>query len=222
MINFYVYKHTCPNGKTYIGITSLELSRRWQNGLGYKRQPYFYNAILKYGWDNIKHEVLFTDLSKEEAEEKEIELIAKYKSNNKKYGYNIANGGNVIGTMSEETKAKISKALKGISKEVSPFKGKHHTTATKIKLSDLKKGNKNPMYGKRILEDTKLKMSKSHKNCTLCKAIICLETGETFISASEVARIMKLSQGNVSAVARGQRKHTKGYHFKYTNMEVMK
>lgn len=222
MINFYVYKHTCPNGKVYIGITSLELSRRWQNGLGYRRQPYFYNAILKYGWDNIKHEVLYTDLSKEEAEEKEIKLIAKYKSNNKKYGYNIANGGNVTGTVSEETKVKISKALKGISKEVSPFKGKHHSAETKEKLSDLKKGSKNPMYGKHISKMTRIEMSKSHKNCSLCKKIMCLETGEIFISTSEVARRMNLSQGNVSAVASGKRKHTKGYHFEYTNMEVMK
>lgn len=222
MINFYVYKHTCPNGKIYIGITSLELSRRWQNGLGYRRQPYFYNAILKYGWDNIKHEILFENLSKEEAEQKEIELIAKYKSNNKKYGYNIANGGNVIGTVSEETKNKISRAMKGKPKKVSPFKGKHHSVETIKILSDSKKGNKNPMYGKHISKATRIEMSKSHKNCSLCKKIMCLETGEIFISTSEVARIMNLSQGNVSAVASGKRKHTKGYHFKYTNMEVMK
>lgn len=32
---------------------------------------------------------------------------------------------------------------------------------------------------------------------------------------AEAARIMKLSQSNVAAVARSERKHTKGYHFEY-------
>lgn len=122
--------------------------------------------------------------------------------------------------MSEETKQKISKTLKGKPKEKPPWEGKHHSLETKNKLSNLRKGNKNPMYGKHLSEETKIKMSKSHRSGSLCKAIICIETGEVFISASEVARIMKLSQGNVSAVARGERKHTKGYHFSYTSKEV--
>lgn len=32
---------------------------------------------------------------------------------------------------------------------------------------------------------------------------------------AEAARIMKLSQSNVAAVAKSERKHTKGYHFEY-------
>lgn len=93
MENFSVYKHTLPNKKIYIGITSKKPIYRWNNGKGYKNQSLFYRAILKYGWDNIKHEILFTGLSEREACEKEIELIAKYKSNDRKFGYNISNGG---------------------------------------------------------------------------------------------------------------------------------
>lgn len=91
---YCVYKHTFPNNKVYIGITSLNPLRRWkQNGMGYKGQRFVFNAILKYGWDNIKHEILYSNLTKEEACQKEIELIAEYKSNNRKYGYNISIGG---------------------------------------------------------------------------------------------------------------------------------
>ncbi len=92
---FCVYKHTAPNDKVYIGITSKNPIYRWNSGKGYMTNKHFYNAILKYGWDNIKHEILFTDLNKEEACQKEIELIAEYKSNDPKFGYNISSGGEV-------------------------------------------------------------------------------------------------------------------------------
>lgn len=216
-MNYSVYKHTAPNGKIYIGITSMKPENRWNNGRGYNKQPYFMSAIVKYGWGNFKHEIIYSGLTKEEAEQREKELISKYKSNNKNYGYNIENGGNSIGKMAEGTKLKISKRLKGVPKESPPWLGKHHTEETRKKLREIRVGEKNPMYGKTMSVETKLKMSESHKNCNLCKAILCVETGEVFISSSEVARAMNLSQGNVASVARGERKHTKGYHFKYVS-----
>lgn len=93
---FSVYKHTnIENGKIYIGITGQNIHRRWQNGAGYYG-TYFYNAIKKYGWDRFTHEVLHTGLTQKEAEEIEVALIAKYRSNNRIYGYNIAEGGKVV------------------------------------------------------------------------------------------------------------------------------
>ena len=86
--------HRCKaNQKVYIGITSQEPQRRWQNGKGYIGSTLFYNAILKYGWDGFEHIILFSGLTKEDAFEKEVELIALYKSNNREFGYNIAPGG---------------------------------------------------------------------------------------------------------------------------------
>ena len=111
--NYKVYKHTSPSGKVYIGITCNDVRDRWQYGNGYAKQPLFYNAIKKYGWKNFKHDILFDGLSKEEAETKEVALIAEFKSNNRLYGYNIENGGNCIGKMSDETRNKMSVALKG-------------------------------------------------------------------------------------------------------------
>ena len=66
-----VYCHTnMINNKKYIGQTKEQpRERRWGNGgIGYKTQQYFWRAIQKYGWDNFKHEVLYTELTKEEAE----------------------------------------------------------------------------------------------------------------------------------------------------------
>ena len=112
---FSVYKHTTPSNKVYIGITCQKPNRRWKNGNGYKRnQKRFYSAIQKYGWENIKHEILLDGLTKEQAEQKEIELIALYKSNQREYGYNEQNGGTTNGKYNKETKEKISKALQGM------------------------------------------------------------------------------------------------------------
>jgi predicted GIY-YIG superfamily endonuclease len=56
--NYKVYMHTFPDNKVYIGITRQSLSQRWgKDGYGYQKQP-VYNAIKKYGWDNIKHELV--------------------------------------------------------------------------------------------------------------------------------------------------------------------
>ena len=91
-----MYKHTSPKNKVYIGITSYDPYVRWgKGGIRYKGQP-FYNAIQKYGWDNFKHEILFTNLSEQEAKKKEIELINEYKANDHIHGYNCTLGGNGV------------------------------------------------------------------------------------------------------------------------------
>lgn len=117
-LNYAVYMHTSPSGKRYVGITGMNPpEKRWANGKGYKQNIYFYYAIQKYGWNNFKHEILFTELSKEEAEQKEVGLIAKYKSNCREYGYNIQNGGHSCGYLTDEIKSKISNAHKLIDKD---------------------------------------------------------------------------------------------------------
>lgn len=121
MNNYSVYIHLFPNNKVYIGITKQKPENRWNNGKGYKNNDYLANAILKYGWNNIEHKILYSNLTKEEAELKEVELIREYKSNIKEYGYNILDGGNVSDGMTEEVKRKISQACKG---KTSWIKGK--------------------------------------------------------------------------------------------------
>ena len=71
-----VYKHTFPNGAVYIGKTSMLPEDRWLNGWGYRNCPLMFNAILQYGWDNIKHEILVDNISDEEAYEIERKEIA--------------------------------------------------------------------------------------------------------------------------------------------------
>jgi len=95
MKKYTVYKHTCPNGKVYIGQTAQDVKRRWNNGTGYKENEYFYRAIKKYGWNNIKHEILFENLTQDEADQMEIALISQYKATDRSNGYNRHLGGQV-------------------------------------------------------------------------------------------------------------------------------
>ena len=64
--NYSVYQHVTPDGMYYFGATNNP-KKRWEgNGCHYKTtalQPY----IEKYGWDNIKHIVLFKDQTRENA-----------------------------------------------------------------------------------------------------------------------------------------------------------
>lgn len=97
--HYLVYKHTAPNGKVYIGITGFDPEYRWlNNGRGYRNQTTFFNAIIKYGWINFKHDILFTDLTEEEALDKEEALIQEYKSYDRRFGYNVSLRGAKFGT----------------------------------------------------------------------------------------------------------------------------
>ena len=86
-MEWIVYKHTCPTGEVYIGITNRKPQDRWLNGEGYNG-AWFYDAVCEFGWNNIQHEILFTGLSKAEAEAKEAELIDSLHSWCPGVGYN--------------------------------------------------------------------------------------------------------------------------------------
>lgn len=200
--NIYtVYKHTAPNGKVYIGITCRDVERRWQNGKNYKSSRHFNSAIQKYGWNNIIHEILFTGLTKEQAEKKEIELIAFHQSNNPQFGYNIESGGHAC-KHSEETKRKISESNKG--RKV--LNRRCHTEKEKKRVSEKLKGRTSPMKGKHWTEEQRAKVG---------TAIVCVETGEKFYSLKDAERKTGLDHCAISKVLKGTYKQTGGMHFEY-------
>lgn len=110
---YCVYMHTAPNGKRYIGQTKQKPKYRFNNGEGYKGCAYFYSAIQKYGWKNFNHEVLKDNLSAEDADYFESFYISLYKTNDKKYGYNLRTGGTSGYEYSEDVKSKMSEINKG-------------------------------------------------------------------------------------------------------------
>lgn len=93
MKKYIVYVHTAPNNKVYVGVTCQSPNDRWCSGFGYKENEHFFRAIVKYGWDNFKHEIVAKDLDDESAFALEKTLIKKYRSNQYQYGYNRSAGG---------------------------------------------------------------------------------------------------------------------------------
>ena len=153
MKKFWVYIHTCPNGKKYVGATTrIKPEIRWVEGNGYQFNKCFYFDILKYGWNNITHEVFEVD-SAEEMYRKEIELISFYHSNDPRYGYNNSVGGKYghLGCKcSEKTRKRIAQALKG--KPLSKEHRQHIAEAAKERASD-------PEYPKKLSEAAKKRWS---------------------------------------------------------------
>lgn len=158
---YFVYKHTAPNGKIYIGITSNAPEKRFQNGNGYAGNPYFSNAIKKYGWNNIRHEILFSGLEKSEAEEKERSIIRSLNSSNRDYGYNIDLGGTCPGRCSNETRAKISANHADVSGENNPRYGVQVSDETRARMIGSLK-EKHPWRGKKQTEEAKRKISRAN------------------------------------------------------------
>ena len=159
--NYCVYVHTSHSGKMYVGQTKKKPEERWgKNGIRYlhkrKNGKYmhiaFARAILKYGWDNIEHEVIASNLTKEEADNFERLLIEKLNTMNPKYGYNCKEGG-AGGNFSEETLKKMSESHKGIKQ----------SEETKRKRAEKISGENNYNYGKHLSEETRKKISETLK-----------------------------------------------------------
>lgn len=90
--DYCVYMHVLPSGKKYIGITSWPPQFRWSSGHGYNYNKKFHDDIVKYGWNNIEHIILFDNLYSYEAYRIESKLISEYRTYNPDYGYNIERG----------------------------------------------------------------------------------------------------------------------------------
>lgn len=214
---FCVYKHTAPNGKVYIGITSKNPKERWANGHGYKNNPHFYRAIQKYGWNNFEHEILYEGLTEGQANIIEQMMISSYKSTNKKRGYNISIGGGAMTGRkhSEEAKAKMSEKAKGrkvwceglkLSDEhkqhlSESHKGIKQSEYTKRKRAEKLKGHR---VNKKAIEKPVMKMSLSGNHI------------ETYGSLTQAAKsIGSSSVAHISECCKGKRKQYMGFKWKY-------
>lgn len=233
MAGYTVYMHTFPNGKRYVGITCQDVKRRWRDGKGYEGQA-VYGAILKYGWNNVKHEVLFEGLTKEQAEEEEKALIKRYGTTSHANGYNVELGGNATGKVSDESKRKNSESHKGLMAGEKHWNyGKHWNESVRQKISEAHRGMKysdatlrkkrarfsgkgNPMYGTKMPAEHKKKLQAACvKACS--KPVVCIETDEVYDSAAQAQRETGICASTIGNVCNHKPKYNTagGYHWKY-------
>lgn len=109
-----IYKITNNiNGKVYIGQTIHSFQERYDGHIKNTRNAHLRRAISRYGEDAfVVDETLDAAETKEELDRKEQYYIALYKSNQKRYGYNLMSGGH-NGQHAEESKRKIAEAQMG-------------------------------------------------------------------------------------------------------------
>lgn len=232
--DFVVYKHTSPNGKVYIGLTRQKVERRWRNGKGYSNNEHFSRSIAKYGWDNFSHEILASELTREEAEKMEISLIALYKSNDERYGYNIEGGGEHH-DIADSTKEKIRKA--NIGKKQSPEtirkrmesmepirdewrknlaaarKPITYSKETRERLREMSIGNQNAVGCHRTEEHKRI--LRELKSKTVCQYDMSMKLVKVFPSLAEAEKETGISKGNICENIKGRRNHAGGYVWKY-------
>lgn len=211
---YCVYKHTTPCGKVYIGITCRPPRERWgSDGKRYSNNKYFYNAIKKYGWNNIKHEILYDNLDQKTAQEYEKFFIFVYDSSNREHGYNHTLGGE-HGKMSEHTNEENRKRGKTLIGEKNPFYGKKHSEQTRQHLSEVRLNNPNRF------ELSKRAGLKSRET-TRKEVRQYSTTGEyiaSYESCSDAALFVcgKKDGGNhIGAVCNGNRKTAYGFIWEY-------
>lgn len=196
-----VYVHiNRANGKRYVGITSKpKPEHRWNNGRGYKENPYFYAAIEKYGWGGFDHIILYEDLTEHEAKDMERRLIAEWNTQNRLCGYNMTSGGD--GTPdyhpSAETREKLSIARrkKNLSEET---------------LRRRSEG----LRGRVFSDEHKKKIGAANS-----KAVNMFDMSgsllKSFASAHEAELSCGISHSHISQCCHGDRKSAGGYRWQF-------
>ena len=111
---YKVYKHVFPDGTTYVGVTGGTI--QYRKDCGYQHNEAMKDAVSRFGWKNIRTEILEDNLLKDEAFEKEQKYINIEKDKNPDKNINISHGGK------------------------STFKGLKHTEEYRKHMSELCKG----------------------------------------------------------------------------------
>lgn len=129
------------NGKVYIGKTKFSLNARKRMHERSKKNFLFCRALRKHGVDNFEWKILVKDVRRNIVLNRlERHYIYLYSSNNKKYGYNLTEGGEGISNPSEETRKKMS--INQLGKNNSnfihgKFSGEHYCKRCRKQLSSM-------------------------------------------------------------------------------------
>jgi group I intron endonuclease len=166
MITCGIYGIVCKiNNKILVG-SSTDINRRysqhlWKLRRGIHNNPHLQNSYKVYGEENFEIKIL-EQCPKENLLEKEDWWIHSKNSLDQNVGFNFKSAARPI--FSPDTCKKISEAKKGCK---NPMYGRHLSKEHKDMISNALKGEKSPFYGKSPSIKTRLKMSASQTGKTL-------------------------------------------------------
>lgn len=201
------------NNKKYVGQTIQSIDKRWRRHCWKstsKNSMPICKAISKYGKENFKIEIIASCSSQEDLNQKEIFFTNKLNTWSPN-GYNLR-AGDGKGSMSQETKEKISIANTGRKHSVetrqnmsNAHKGKTLSADRRKKISDANKGENNSFYGKKHTQENIDKFSKTYT--------IISPNGEimTIKNMAEHCRKYNLNNGNMNSMAKGNRPSCQGW-----------
>lgn len=205
------------NNMVYIGITKRPVKQRWQNGRGYCKQPKFYNAILKYGWDNFEHIILEENIPTEtEALKKESYYIKIYNS--------VENGYNILEDALNNPSYTVCYIPIYCIEKNTYYKS--ITDATRQlgfpEPGDIEKvirGERNGCHGLHFLKASEVNEENIKKDLKKrtgrFRKVYCIDNQIIFESLEEAAKFCNRSSQSVMLNCQGKRKSCGGYHFQY-------
>ena len=214
----FIYKITnLINGKTYIGQTIGSVENRWKRHCRENSGcPALSRAIKKYGKDNFKIETIDTAKNQGELNKKEEYYVNNIDSMYPN-GYNLREGGDATGKLSNVVKTKMS-----IS-----HTGKKHSSKTIDKIS---KSSQQRMSCKEFRKKLSVmngskpfmvyKIVKHNGKNIRSKDFIVLDTklvGE-WTNQSQCARDLNICSKNISACLNNKRKYYNFYIFAYKEL----
>ena len=230
-----VYRHIRPdkNQPFYVGIG--------------KEEERAYNKVKRNKiWKDIKNknknyvvEIIFRDLSWEEACRREILYIKLYGRIDQGTGIlaNMTGGDGTNGLKwSDESRKRVSEQRKGIkqtpeniAKRVAGRIGKPLSEEHKQKLRESKLGDKNPWFGKKFSEDhiNKLIISLTGRTCSQDtrlkiaraqgKKVFNTATKEIFLTIKEAADSIGMKRSTLESKLRGENKNNTNFIYLTNN-----
>ena len=193
-----IYMITSPSNKSYIGRTlDYRVRINKYKNLLCKDQTYIYNAILKYGWDNMKVTILYSN-NRSKYSDRILNILEK------KYiklyntlspiGYNLKTGGEKEYTLSQETKNKISNS----------HKNKVFTRETLEKMRKAKLGKE------------------GYKKISIIKYDLNMNKLKNYSSIREASKLNNILETSINNCLKNRSKTAGGFiwHYNSTNIKL--
>lgn len=216
----YIYCYTNSfNNKKYIGQTTKTIEQQaGKDGSYYKKEWLFWRAIVKYGWNAFIPEILeiveadtITDLRKclNAREKYWITYYHTYINDNPCLGYNVSAGGGV-NSCSAATRQKLSQAAKG---RIPWNKGLTKEMDERLAKPNSGQWQRGHLNSPEAMQRAWAASTGEHSK--VAKRVICVETGEIFISGAAAAKAYNINPTTISQCANGHIKTAGGLHWNF-------